>query len=77
MVIFLELSDVGADGTRLERGAWWYTCRHLQPNGDCAIYARRPRMCSGFPYGARCLYRECTWDAARAGCFPLRVVDAG
>jgi Fe-S-cluster containining protein len=43
----------------------YYTCKHLQPNGDCGIYENRPRVCSGYPYGNHCNYPGCTWkDAA-------------
>jgi uncharacterized protein len=44
-------------------GGWWYTCRHLQPNGDCGIYESRPLMCSDYPYnGGKCEFEGCTWD---------------
>ncbi len=38
----------------------FYTCRHLKPSGDCAIYASRPSMCRGFPYGHPCNYGGCS-----------------
>jgi Fe-S-cluster containining protein len=40
----------------------WYACRHVQLNGDCGIYDRRPNMCRVYPNGARCSFAECTWD---------------
>lgn len=45
----------------------WYTCANLREDGNCAIYAQRPRMCSAYPYGEACLYAECGSAAARAG----------
>lgn len=45
----------------------WYTCRHLQPNGDCGIYDVRPPMCRDYPYQQPCLYTECQSSCARAG----------
>jgi Fe-S-cluster containining protein len=45
-----------------------YTCRHLQPNGDCGIYERRPRVCSEYPYrDDRCDQPACEWDDGKAG----------
>lgn len=44
----------------------YYTCTHVQPNGDCGIYATRPDMCAKYPYGKRCTYPGCTWDEALA-----------
>lgn len=37
-----------------------YTCRNLLPNGDCAVYADRPKMCRDYPYEGRCVYPGCT-----------------
>ena len=45
---------------------WWYTCKHLRPSGDCAIYETRPEMCSKYPYGHKCRYPGCTWDEAKS-----------
>ncbi len=41
-----------------------YTCKHLQPNNDCAIYETRPRMCSEYPYGNPCDHvgKGCTYE---------------
>lgn len=39
---------------------WTYTCRHLQPNGDCAIYEQRPKMCRDYPYDEPCHHPGCT-----------------
>ncbi len=39
-----------------------YTCRHLAENGDCSVYDRRPRMCSEYPYGGRCMFPGCTLE---------------
>ncbi len=49
------------------KGYWRYTCRHLLQNGDCAIYARRPRMCSAFPYDVACPHTACTLSSPSAG----------
>lgn len=49
----------------LREAHWVYTCRNLQPNGDCAIYDHRPRMCSEYPYGSGCEMVDCTWSPAR------------
>lgn len=50
----------------------WYRCKALKDNGDCGIYATRPRMCSEYPYGDRCKYTSCTWDRARSDNPPTR-----
>lgn len=39
----------------------FYTCVHLQPNGDCGIYDIRPAMCRDYPYGLPCRYLGCTF----------------
>jgi Fe-S-cluster containining protein len=57
MVIPLGSEQVYADGSKSQ----YYTCKHLQENGDCANYANRPLMCSEYPYGKPCRY-------AGAGC---------
>lgn len=46
----------GPDGKLWPR----FTCRHLQPNGDCGAYEFRPQMCREYPYGSPCEYAECT-----------------
>ena len=43
-----------------------FTCRNLQPNGDCGVYEARPAMCRDFPYDRRCGVPGCTW-ASRCG----------
>lgn len=48
-------------------GSQWYTCRHLQPSGDCGAYEARPSMCRDYPYGHACCFDGCTWGAAAAG----------
>lgn len=45
----------------------YYACKHLEKNGDCGIYAMRPRMCRDYPYGKACSFKACTWQAARDG----------
>lgn len=43
-----------------------YTCKELQPNGDCGIYAERPHMCRDYPYGRPCEQPACTMNAEAA-----------
>jgi Fe-S-cluster containining protein len=38
----------------------FYTCRHIQMNGDCGIYETRPQMCRTYPNGKLCDFEECT-----------------
>jgi len=44
--------------------AYFYTCRHLLPSGDCGAYDERPGMCKDYPYGRACAYDGCTWTNA-------------
>ena len=44
-----------------------YTCTKLGPDGNCTIYMQRPNMCLNFPYGGRCNFDGCQWDAALDG----------
>lgn len=37
----------------------YYTCKHLQDDGRCGIYADRPTMCRNFPHAGRCNYADC------------------
>jgi Fe-S-cluster containining protein len=48
-------------GLRPDVNRYCYTCRHLLGNKNCAIYENRPRMCSGYPYGKKCVYPGCTY----------------
>lgn len=44
----------------------FYRCKHFDVStSDCSIYPWRPRMCRDYPYGAKCNYSACTWDAVR------------
>jgi Fe-S-cluster containining protein len=52
-------------GRELSRPSEIFTCRHLQTNGDCGIYEKRPDMCSSYPGKYGCHFSECEWDAAR------------
>lgn len=62
---------VRTDPVELQPTAGIYTCRHLQPNGDCGVYEHRPRMCREYPYGNTCEWGDaCTWTEGRIG--PLR-----
>lgn len=44
----------------LDKDTHFYTCAHLESNGDCGIYSIRPRMCVDYPYGERCGVPGCT-----------------
>lgn len=38
-----------------------YTCKNLDPSGDCRIYQDRPQMCRDFPEpGVGCHFWNCT-----------------
>ena len=79
MIEYLDSSRFDVDGTPIgfEHPVNWYRCKHHQPNGDCGIYNRRPRMCSRYPYGAKCRYPGCTWKDAQLATHPafdMRVV---
>lgn len=43
-----------------------FTCKNLRDDGNCAIYTKRPKMCSDYPYGRQCRYDDCTWLDAHA-----------
>lgn len=62
MVIPIQQPDYGETKGPSGRALYWYTCRHLQNNGDCAIYLERPRMCRDYPYGERCPVPGCTFS---------------
>ncbi len=65
MVIPIEVSKIRIDGTEAEEPRQYYTCRHLQPSGDCGAYENRPRMCSDFPHygrGSACEHVHCQWE---------------
>lgn len=68
MVIRLGQFAVGAplpDGG-ISEGGYYYDCRHLRPNGDCAIYEHRPQMCREYPKTGRCTKAGCTAACATA-----------
>ena len=60
MLIPLGLSDVDEDGDLLDLPVEFFTCRHLQQNGDCGIYQTRPQMCRDYPSVVDCEYTNCT-----------------
>ena len=62
MLVHVRTHATAPDGSPLHAPVSRYTCRHLQPNGDCGIYERRPQMCRKYPYGGECQYRTCTWS---------------
>jgi Fe-S-cluster containining protein len=52
----------------------YYTCRHVQVNGDCGIYEHRPRLCRDYPSyaggrtpwrGEPCEHKNCTRKALK------------
>ena len=47
-------------GLEMRDGANSYRCIHVQRNGDCGIYDRRPKMCSNYPYDEKCRIKGCT-----------------
>ena len=48
------------DGNRGHERQFFYTCRHLQMNGDCGNYEKRPAMCRDYPNGHICGFTDCT-----------------
>lgn len=61
MVIFLGKSKLDPDGNSTEKECNYYTCKHFdEKSGNCMNYENRPRMCSDYPYGHKCLYKSCT-----------------
>lgn len=62
----------------LDTPVYHYTCRHLPPSGRCGIYPSRPSMCSCYPYGKSCRYKECQTpkDAVRHPEGGIQVVAA-
>ena len=68
MVIPLEDQTRAPDGSpSLPKHGLYFTCKNLQPNGDCGIYETRPEMCRTYPDGYRCKSGDlCQWDEARA-----------
>lgn len=66
-----NLVDRGLEGKPIQGGAF-YTCRHLTPDKQCGIYDIRPDMCSGYPYGGRCEYINCTWSIKK-GNLPVAI----
>jgi len=38
---------------------WLFTCKHLQKDGNCGIYAQRPQMCRDFPGDQPCPFPIC------------------
>lgn len=52
--------DSPAEQARDGRVWSFFTCKHLGDNGDCRIYATRPAMCMGYPYGGVCMNTGCT-----------------
>jgi Fe-S-cluster containining protein len=50
----------------------WYTCKNFnKETRGCNIYETRPKMCSDYPYGHPCQYKDCAWDEGRAGTYPI------
>jgi Fe-S-cluster containining protein len=53
-------------GYKENRGrAWHYTCKHFdEKSGNCMNYENRPKMCSSYPNGGACQYKNCTSSCA-------------
>lgn len=50
-----------------EKPRHYYRCKHFDPKAKvCTIYAMRPAVCRGYPYGHDCNYQGCTWKDVRA-----------
>lgn len=59
----------------VERAQPFYRCKNLTGSGDCAIYDRRPKMCSDYAAMFVCQYSVCTGPSRKGG--PLaRHMDA-
>lgn len=71
MIVKLPPQETNAAGDPIPEGDpkrdHFWTCRNLLPSGDCGIYETRPGMCSGFPYGKPCEYKNCQSACAREG----------
>ena len=39
-----------------------YTCKNLDPAGNCMVYESRPQMCRDFPDKKSCRFWNCTSD---------------
>lgn len=67
MVIYLgwrrwKLADIN-DEMKAQPKMHFYTCKHLQDDGNCGIYDKRPRMCRDYPEYGRdgfCGHTTCT-----------------
>ena len=46
-------------GSGSGKACHYYTCKNLQSDGLCGIYADRPGMCRFYPYEGKCHYAEC------------------
>lgn len=62
MVVFLgEFTHHPVVGSLVDEGrpAHFYSCKNLQPNGDCGIYEDRPKLCRDFGRFEPCPYPTC------------------
>lgn len=59
LLTFLGKSYIGVDGIERQDSGYYYTCKAFDGNG-CTIYDDRPQMCSNYPYGDPCKYKQCT-----------------
>lgn len=50
---------VPPDDHKYAASGHYYTCRHHQADGKCAIYEQRPKMCREYPYEWMCRYPGC------------------
>ena len=65
MLTFLYEDNTHPEGDVHQTGTvYHYKCKNFV-DGDCSIYAIRPRMCSSFGSGdTGCGYKKCTWKEA-------------
>ncbi len=60
MVIYLGEFNCDVNGNLVREQLHHYTCKNFdEVSGDCKIYEYRPQMCSKFPYGYKCWYKNC------------------
>ncbi len=62
-------------GAKYAKPVAFYSCSHLNANGDCGIYDRRPAMCRNFPYGKECENPKCSWDQVKRISLGRRLVQ--
>ncbi len=67
MLVYLGTFMADADWTPRPKLHHHFTCRYFdRQNKVCTVYERRPQVCRTHPT-QQCLYKDCTWKAAREG----------